>query len=136
MREILFRGQTKEGNWKQGFLVNLSDEEHGDCWAIIPPDVESYRFNMSGDYIIPSTIGQFTGLTDKNGKRIFEGDIVKGLFLFQMSVNAVVAFRYGAFGLEWHRGSVKTFSAFTSICNVVYEVIGNIHDNPDLMKGE
>lgn len=68
------------------------------------------------------------------GNPIFEGDIVKGLFLHGRSINAVVTFNDGAFGLEWYRGDVKSFTAFTSICNVIYEVIGNVHDNPELLK--
>ena len=86
--------------------------------------------------VIPETVGQYTGRTDRNGKRIFEGDIVTGLFLFGLSVNAVVTFKDGAYGLEWYRGDIKTFNAFTSICNVEYEVIGNVHDNPELLKGD
>lgn len=68
------------------------------------------------------------------GRKIFEGDIVKGLFLFGMEIKAVVVFLDGAFGLQWNRGSVKEFSAFTSICNVKYEIVGNIHDNPELLE--
>ena len=68
-----------------------------------------------------------------NGKKIFEGDVVKGMFRFGSPVKAVVKFQDGAFGLAWFRGSVQ-FDAFTSICNVEYEIIGNIHDNPELLK--
>lgn len=82
-----------------------------------------------------STVGEFTGLTDKNGKRIFEGDVVSGLFLYAHSLNSVCVFRDGAFGLEWERGGSKQFTAFTSMCNVEFEVIGNVHDNPEL-KGD
>lgn len=129
MREILFRAKRnkkycKEQNWTYG--VPFIDHE-GDC---------IFKTSSSEYVVDPETVGQFTGLTDKNGKRIFEGDIVKGLFLFERSVNAVVTFQDGAFGLEWYRGNVKTFNAFTSVCNVEYEVIGNIHDNPELLKND
>ena len=85
--------------------------------------------------VCPETVGQYTGLTDKNGKKIFEGDVVTGLFFWGLSVNALVTFQHGAFGLEWYRGDIKTFNAFTGICNVEYEVIGNIRENPELLKG-
>ena len=125
MHEILFRGKRLDsGEWVYGYYV------------------ETLRYNMhwiwdGKEYIKinPATVGQYTGLKDKNGKRIFEGDVVEGLFLFGAAIKAFVAFQNGAFGLKWQRGAVTEFSAFTSICNVEYEVIGNIHDNPELLKG-
>lgn len=135
-REILFRGKrTDDGRWNYGVPVKA---DGGDI--ILVGDLDGYQtvyelYENAAD-VIPETVGQYTGLTDKNVKKIFEGDIVTGLFLFGLSVNAVVTFQDGAFGLEWHRGNAKTFNAFTSICNVEYEVIGNIHDNPELLKGE
>lgn len=62
--------------------------------------------------------------------------IVKGLFLFGREVHGAVTFLHGAFGLEWLRGNVREFSAFTSICNVEYEVLGNVFDNPELLEEE
>ena len=129
MREILCRGKRVKKycaaqNWTYG--VPFIDHE-GDC---------IFKTSSSEYVVDPETVGQFTGLTDKNGKRIFEGDIVTGLFLFGMTVKAVVTFQDGAFGLEWHRGKTKAFDAFTSICNVEYEVIGNIHDGLELLKGD
>ncbi len=143
MREILFRGKDEDtGEWRAGFIIKGVDDcskEYNPtiiaagaygigCGWCLSDKIDSY-------YVVPETVGQYTGLTDKNGKCIFEGDIVTGLFLFELSVNAVVTFQDGAFGLEWYRGNVKTFNAFTSVCNVKYEVIGNIHDNPELLKG-
>ena len=58
-----------------------------------------------------------------------------GLFHYELAAKGVVTFRDGAFGLRWNRGEVREFSAFTSICNVDYKVIGNIHDNPELLNG-
>ena len=130
MREILFRGKrTDNGEWVYGDLI-----QNVDCLKIreqeksIKKIAKSYEIDLE-------TVGQFTGLLDKNGKKIFEGDIVLGLFLFDMSINAVVKFRDGAFGLEWRRGEIIEFNAFTSLCNITYEIIGNIYDNPELLEG-
>lgn len=129
MREIIFRGKRNEdGEWMYGNLTIWSD---GGASIDQEPTDGSPLYE-----VIPETVGQFTGLIDKNGERIFEDDIVTGLFLFGLSVKAVVTFQDGAFGLEWYRGKAKTFDAFTSICNVGYEVIGNIHDTPELMMEE
>lgn len=75
-------------------------------------------------------------MADKNGKHIFEGDIVSGLFVFGMKKNAQVYFKDGAFGLAWFRGDVAQWNAFTSICNVTYQVLGNIHDSPEVLFKE
>jgi uncharacterized phage protein (TIGR01671 family) len=129
MREILFRGKrTEDGEWMCGNLTIWSDKS---------ASIDKEPTEASPLYaVVPETVGQYTGLTDKNGKQIFEGDIVTGLFLFALPVKAVVTFQDGAFGLEWYRGGdLRAFNAFTSVCNVEYEVIGNIHDNPELLKG-
>lgn len=124
MRKILFRGKQRlAGNWCEGFLVKT-----GDHFRI------STRNDMISFGVDPETVGECAGLTDKNGRLIFEGDIVTGLFLFGMEIKAVIVFRDGAFGLQWYRGSIEEFSAFTSLCNVTYEVIGNIHDNKELLE--
>lgn len=130
MREILFRGKrTDNGEWVYGDLI-----QNVDCLKIREQEKSIKKIAKSYE-VDPETVGQFTGLLDKNGKKIFEGDIVLGLFLFDMSINAVVKFRDGAFGLEWHRGEIIEFNAFTSLCNITYEIIGNIYDNPELLEG-
>lgn len=126
MREILFRGKRLDnGEWLQGDLRHWPSGSVGIHCEITNNTIKVYT----------ETVGQYTGLTDKNGRKIFEGDIIHGLFLFCMPIEAVVTFQDGAFGLEWQRGDARQFSAFTSICNVTYEIVGNIYDNPELLKG-
>lgn len=145
MREILFRAQTR----RLGEKVRMNGEKVPSNWvyggichgkgdfSIIYGWMDDEREAPIDKFVVyTDTVGQYTGLTDKNGKKIFEGDIVMGLFLHSSPVKSVVSFQDGAFGLLWERAGVETFWAFTSICNVEYEVIGNIHDNPDLLKGE
>lgn len=128
MREILFRGKRMDdGEWMCGNLT---------VWSDGGASIDKEPTEASPLYaVIPETVGQYTGLTDKKDVKMFEGDIVSGLFLHSRPVNGVVAFRDGSFGLLWSRSGVETFWAFTSICNVEYEIIGNIHDNPELLKG-
>ncbi len=129
MREILFRGKSKAqgSEWLYGDV--LIYENSAQIWETI--DNRKYNSVVSLE-----TVGQYTGLIDKNGKKIFEGDIVAGaVHWLERMKNGVVVFRDGSFGLLWHRGEVEQFAPFTSLCNVEYEVIGNIHDNSDLLEG-
>lgn len=130
MREILFRGKCKKtGKWLEG------DYDHFYSLDGIFPMI-----NIWGDEsinAIPDSIGEYSGICDDFGVKIFEGDIVAGaLWWFEKPKNGVVVFREGSFGLLWHRGKVEQFSAFTSICNMSYKVIGNIHDNPELLEDD
>lgn len=134
MRDILFRGKDKHSvEWIEGYYCPC-------CFGYFPchPAIIDKQEMDAGCWrpsaVIPETVGECSFVPDKNGVMMFEGDIVTGLFLLGLSVKAVVTFKDGSFGLEWHRGNVKTFNAFTSICNVEYEVIGNVHDNPELLN--
>lgn len=113
MREILFRGKQRlAGGWCEGFLVKT-----GDHFRI------STRNDMISFGVDPETVGQFTGLTDKNGKKIFEGDILA----LRTRRPHIVKFENGGF--------VLTGTAIP-ICHAnKFEVIGNIHDNPELLEG-
>lgn len=137
MREIMFRGKMDDGEWVYGsFCMDAREQFDGLCG--VDGFIRLYdktKYKMQTYEVDRETVGQYTGLKDKYGKRIFEGDIVLGLFHYELAAKGVVTFRDGAFGLRWNRGKVREFSAFTSICNVDYKVIGNIHDNPELLKG-
>lgn len=133
MRVILFRGKSEGNQWEYGnYCIAEKLDKSGVEYFIIDIDAEG-----SQHYVIPETVGQYTGLTDKNGKRMFEGDIVAGaLTWLEKKKNGLVAFKGGSFGLIWYRGDIEQFNAFTSMCNIEYEVIGNVTDNPELLKGE
>ena len=126
-REILFRGKRKDnGEWIEGGFV---------------PSLNGKRFYIGNMFecveIIPETRSEYTGLTDKNGTRIFEGDIVKQEFSkFRQSTNGICEFHDGSFGLKIKDLGIEKFLPFACICNVTYKVIGNIYDNPELLKGE
>ena len=129
MREILFRGKHKaDGKWCEG---NLNIDRQG--VAIITPD--NTPIGCYGQ-VDPETVGQYTGLTDKNGTKIFEGDIVKlRLLAAKMEWKGVCEYRNGAFGLAWQYAGER-YCTFAGTCNAEYEVLGNIHDDPELMEDE
>ena len=135
MREILFRGK-RLCNSKMMFGSLLCCDD-GDCY-IVTGDVHHSHYKVD-----PETVGQFTGLSDKNGKKIFEGDIVrhhnenpyaipsiveKGLVYWDEKWGGWRRTSNGAF----HRGKIDTYRMSHDCC---YEVIGNIHDNPELVEG-
>lgn len=141
MREIKFRGKPETGynygkSWLYGSLVCLGENHYG----IIEQDDITYTMSGMIDYshtvINKETIGQFTGLLDKNGKEIYEGDILHGIYKDKAEPSGVghtyneVAFRKGAFG--WIGEITGDFFPFDG-SEIEEEVIGNIHDNPELL---
>jgi uncharacterized phage protein (TIGR01671 family) len=127
MREILFRGKDIKGNWHIGLLAHI-----GNAWYISNKTGVATAFE-----VIPETVGQYTGLTDKNGKKIFEGDIVvcaqkiNGNFIDEHIEVGCVKMKHGAFGLHRKQGYYRPFKDWLE--DYEYEVIGNIHDNKELL---
>jgi uncharacterized phage protein (TIGR01671 family) len=122
MREIEFRGKrAKNGEWVYGYYYT----ECG-CQYIIENRQKDNPLNRNIPYnVIPETVGQFTGLTDKNGKNIFEGDILSDHGMILIS-----KFSNGSFNFVTRR--VKLI--VSPVDTTQYDVIGNIYDNPELIK--
>lgn len=163
MREILFRGKSEnDGQWAEGSLVITTIEPAGDApikhyhiedmtIGVFPNEFQS---GLS-ETVDPETVGQFTGLTDKNGKKIFEGDILRAK-VYETEIEDSIAWGkhkvrtgnkidavwtvehkifnascgYFIYGKDRRFHRLLTYSV---IFNNECEVIGNIHDNPELL---
>ena len=124
-REVIFRGKRTDcGEWVEGDLLHYESGEMAICKGFSKYGYEATE--IIGRYkVIPKTIGQFTGLTDKNGKRIFEGDIVR----YEDDIGYVI------YNGDDARFLVDSPNMYISMdYSNEFEVIGNIHDNPELLQ--
>lgn len=137
-REILFRGKWRDnGEWEYGSLVIAKDAIDEQQRTYILEDADFYGY---GEFtgvcdVDPATIGQYTGLTDKNGEKIFEGDIVE---CWSEGVCAQGTVQQNKGGL-WIIYPAWQKRIMWGLCPDEYggtdvEIIGNIHDNPELLK--
>lgn len=150
-REILFRGKRVDnGEWTEGYLFKQWNRTF-------------LLWGMTGDIpnmteVIPETVGQYTGLTDKNGKKIFEGDIVKysdeecyypgeytefiGEIVFEKGAFGIGCLKDLPIDLDYWRNNDNFVSLWEIYWNLnccdhelpMLEIIGNIHDNPELLE--
>jgi uncharacterized phage protein (TIGR01671 family) len=135
MREIKFRGKTRNGKWVYGYAAKFA---HGS----VPVILEDTEDGIKPRKIIPDTVGQFTGLHDKNGKEIYEGDVVQQYWGFPHYRNGVRYDCYSRIGKVLFDKSGCFVLLSESLLyhlfgdGLTQEVIGNIHDNPELLKTE
>lgn len=131
MREILFRGKLKQNNGNH----HKGDWVHGDFVRLHDGNKQIPCIYGFGE-VIPETVGQYTGLTDKNGTKIFEGDICRK---FKSGDCVSVAWHGTMAGYVWskRKENNRYIFDFGDLFRVSdkYEVIGNIHDNPELLDG-
>ena len=153
-REILFRGKRIDNDeWVYGLLVYMCEILYivdSEIYNILDNDFENLAHAVKSE-----TIGQYTGLTDKNGKKIFEGDILKIISSVRGEIiGNTLAFasreredcalvlwdhKTGGYKLKvYHKGKYKRIAKFAIGHLIVYEaeVIGNIYDNPELLEVE
>lgn len=146
-RGILFKGKRIDSDgWVFG--NHLYDNTFGkhyivlsrhiiDSFTAVNPYGEFKRLHCTGIEVIPETIGQYTGLKDKDGKKIFEGDIVKiedddgNTNFSDGGIGDVVFYR----GIWYVSGEVHN-GLYDLERNYYVSVIGNIHDNPELLEAE
>lgn len=168
MREILFRGKRTDcGEWVEGDLLHYESGEMAICKGFSKYGYEATE--IIGRYkVIPKTVGQYTGLTDRNGKKIFEGDRI----IYRHQCKKLIPcddatreekLRYGidndsGLGLAYRPTRTIRYKGYVTIDNLwgldlnlgnrcqwwrckegeqlmAVEVIGNIHDNPELLEG-
>ena len=124
-REILFRGLSNQGKgWLYGDLIR---NKRG-AIAIVPPHPLKVTHKYSCYEVIPDTIGQYTGLTDKNGVRIFEGDIIS---IGEPNIKYITMWRDA--GLHAKQIGASSYVGLTYWASDI-EVLGNVIDNPELIK--
>lgn len=144
-RIFLFRGKrTDNGEWIRGdlittpFIRNITQQNIIYILDITKADYDCFEDLVEDNGIFevdPETVCQYTGLTDKSGRKIFEGDIVKHFYdskiLSKVNVG-IISWNESKCGFHRSSREDNCFYKITDYCK--YEVIGNIFDNPELLE--
>lgn len=125
MRDIKFRGETQDRKWVYGDLIHSGT----DTIAILELDTPCLELVTD---VVPDTIGQFTGLHDKNGREIYDGDIMK----IYDSIAGYVRHnaKYWRYEVAAPKEPIDNERIPSGVPSECWEIIGNIHDNPELLK--
>lgn len=135
MREIKFRGMNTDGEWLYGDLIHQDGLSH-----IAPIDSST---SIEDSFVMAVTVGQYTGLKDKNGKEIYEGDIVEtiqptGCKTFmpdgQIKLNSWV--NKSSSVVEWQDDNNPRWKGCLRYGSGTLEIIGNIYENPELLEAQ
>lgn len=141
MDRYKFRGKRLDnGEWVFGSLINnvffKSDTGAACTYIVDPNEYKDYSSFEDMEYLAvevdPSTVGQYTGLKDKKGVEIYEGDIMDSNDSGHMVIKGMVAFRKGRFVLGQTEGREDELM---DVVDCGYTVIGNIHDNKEILEG-
>ena len=151
MREILFRGkQVSDGEWIEGYVFpQVIDGGYAPLCITTEPICANDYSEILGDWAIvdSSTVGQYTGLTDKNGKKIFEGDIIRVKYSIRCPIEVGNSFRIGTYDTDYIASVIFDDCRFClakangetreiPLSSENIEVIGNIHDDPEMLEGK
>ena len=142
-REILFRGKRSDtGEWVEGLLSQTTVIAADKAAYVATTIVKLFEKPFCGEWyeVDPATVGQYAGLNDKNGKRIFEGDLLR---YTERAFNGSdvpcvnpVEFAEGGWAVDcWFLNNWLYDGKNGNIQLDEVEVVGNIHDNPELMEG-
>ena len=151
-RQVEFRGKlSHSGEWVLGSLLKIDSKYH----IVTESDMyeDGHHICQESDtptWVDSDTVGEFTGMRDRHGKKVFEGDVVRrrdsafgyvdtGVVKYDCHLGAFVL-EYESYGRTYQGTFKKGFSDNDGKCTIEgtysYEVIGNIHDNPELLKRE
>lgn len=146
MREILFRGKNADnGEWVYGSyfahqkirlcIVRGESEVEKNTQHLIVQDALAcdwgFKNGIQAVDVLPETVGQYTGLTDKNGKKIFEGDIIICDTSMYRHVTGIV--KYSENASRYYIEVLNSSNDYLFNCENIL-IIGNIHDNPELLE--
>jgi uncharacterized phage protein (TIGR01671 family) len=140
-RQIKFRGKRIDnGKWLYGNYIQVGDHEYIYPFEDLEPDGHHLvQISDKPHLVIPETVGQFTGLTDRNGKEVYEDDILEFTFFYygekeiEVCKKGIIDFEDSSFVFSVSKEEVYYFSNLYFDSESDIEVIGNIHDNKDLI---